>query len=337
MKFPLNHFLSESTITSSEVESRDKTFELVIDKINLKIKDKNLNYYRVEDLINHFRLKNIEYEDFWNNGENGIRISGFIFFYYNKSQIIFKIVTNPNHFFDFKEYVGRFKEVVPKELRSNIEVNQTDLTIYIFNIKYETILESLYVKKKQSYNRTKFNRLEKRTIEIGNAPAKTVIYDKKHKINKSRNKKIPKSQLPYLEKIKTIADNSNDFVEIEAQLTGNKLPTKALKGFVKSLKDKSFNPFKGHMLANYKFRKPKDLTKRLIPKYYAIKSTIKCVGIFEAKKLLNSKNNFNRDFNKIIIQGEPLDLGDYYHFLLREYLYKNKVIAKNNKMEQGHE
>lgn len=324
MQFPLNHFIPDSSITSSEVASHDVTFDLVIDKLNFRLKYQS--QYLCDDLIYHFDKNKIEYEDYSKKLETGIRVESFIFFYNRKSKSIYKIITNPNFYNNCREYVKKFKQIVPKSLSKLFTISQTDFTINIYNIHYSILLKMLNVKQKQSFDRVKTNRIENRTHYIGAEPNETVFYDKKYKINKSRNKrKIQNSQLQHIEKLIEKSDQYKSWAVLEVKLSGDMLPTKNLKDFFKAIQEENFNPFKSHELINYRLKKDNNIGPKLIKNYYKIKETINCLGFFEARKKLNKNRKFSRDFKKVTILGEPLQFGNYYHSLLKEYLEKGRV------------
>lgn len=332
MLFPLNHFIPYSSITSSEVASLDVTFDLVIDKLLFRLNDEFL----IDDLHYHFDKNQISSEPFHEGFEYGIIVESFIIFYNEKTKRIYKIVTNPNYYSNFHDFRKRYSLLLPKQLRKMNVIHQVDFTINFYNLDYVTFLKILVIKQKQSFSRMKSNRTENRTVYMGAGSAQSKAYNKKNKIEKSRHKKFQELKFLNIQSLIEKSDKYKHWSELEVQLTGEKLPTRTTKGFLNAIQSKDFNPLKNHFLANYGIKELSDIDPKMTERYYQIREAINCLGIFEAKKLLNKSKNFERDFNKIVFCGTPLKLEDYFHPLLEEYLQKGNVdrvkVKKNKKL-----
>lgn len=327
MQFPLNHFIPYSSITSYQATSHNVTFDLVIDKLSFRLKDK----ITIDDVIYHFDNNQIENEEFNSGHETGIKTESFIIFFNFKSKLIYKIVTNPNFYGDFHTYKKRFKYLLPTQLKKILKINQVDFAINFYNLDYGTFLKVLIVKKKQSFGRIKCNRNENRTCYYGSKKNQSVAYDKKFKINKSRNRKFQDLKQLNIQNLSEISDKYNHWSELEVQLSGDKLPTRDFQNFLNAIQDEEFNPFRNHYIANYRIKNIQEINPKMASRYYQIKEAINCLGLFEAKKTLNSSKNFDRDFNKIVELGNPLNLADYFHPLLKEYLSKGQNEKNHGK------
>lgn len=321
MQFPLNHFIPYSSITSSEVASHDVTFDLVIDKLSFRLKE----HFLIDDLIYHFDNNQIIFEVFNQKHETGIRSENFIFFYNYKTKIIYKIITNPNYYSNFHEYRKKFKFILPKNIRNILIINQIDFAINFFNLPFNILLKVLIIKFKQSFDRMKSNRNDKRTHYYGAPPRQSKAYDKKFKIAKSKNRKFQELKLLNIQELIKKSEKYKHWSELEVSLSGENIPTKNVKYLLRAIHSKDFNPFKNHQLANYGIKDQREIHPKLIEKYYQIREAINCLGFFEAKKILNTSGNFNRSFDKIVESGKPLNLEDYFQPLLKEYLQKGRI------------
>ena len=191
----------------------------------------------------------------------------------------YKLVCNPSKFENFQHFLGVISGLTGELPFKELKIRRVDFSID-FPVKPIQILQGLDVKFKRS--RKQFFEIDKSSsgVSVGRRPEVINVYDKA---------KVQRTKRP--------------LTRLEIQLTASKVPFKNLYELGQALKDQtignSFKPFKNLSISKV-IPSPSLLLQNSSKERSQLEMSvlINKLGFLMAKNLLNSSNNFGRNFKK---------------------------------------
>ncbi|MGZ3743829.1 MAG: hypothetical protein ACXWRA_08260 [Pseudobdellovibrionaceae bacterium] len=194
----------------------------------------------------------------------------------NFDQEIAGLISNPSNFESYQDYRNHLISIFPEDLLSDFKIQRMDLAVD-YEVTFSKVLGSLDVSRKKAQFEFVSTSGQLTGIRIGKGFDKISAYDKQIESNVPS----PRSR-------------------IERQISGKKLPTHSLERLPTILTDSSFIPFSDVKLWETLFKDSNLLTPQQRSRQNELKVLIKNNGLLQARKKLNTNDNFKRDYGHLM-------------------------------------
>lgn len=300
----------ESIVTISSA-SRLLYAKYSIDKIIFKYSSP----FTVQELIKVLKSNNISFSfKKLRSNMSAIKVGYFYFVKYSySSRYVAKVLTNPNSFSTFDEFLDYFYILKNLDLFNNTFTTQFDFACDV-NRTSTNINKRLYVKWKRSIQRFVINDKEDGSRYYGNG--NEIVNSYKKRVNHLATKSKINS-----EKTENMLNH-----RIEVRIKGKeKLCGNRLEDTLDNIINGNINPFKHIYIQDFKLKKKSLLEHPSeIEKYTRLETLISEGGVYYAKRKLNKNRNFNKLYiDKYIKLTDNICLGDYFLSGIKLYISYN--------------
>jgi hypothetical protein len=283
-------------VITTENASELLGISLCIDKINFSftsgIKDK--------ELIDYLENRKLDFKQSRLKSEKTIQVGHFYFIFYSFSnEYIVKLQSNPSKYDSFLEYLKNF-DLICSGLSSELKPNRLDVAIDFSNKAFKWLNSRLVVPKKNLIERYVLRGCEEQTRYFGKEPKQMVLYDQDEHPDKSKSG-----------------------VRLESRTKGSSnIQASSFEELLTTLTSPSFNPFKGVLVKDFRFRKVEKCIQNIddLLVKEKIKTLIEHNGFVYTKKVFNKHRNASRDLGKFLSEKGEANIGSLYQDLMKGYL-----------------
>lgn len=191
-----------------------------------------------------------------------------------QNPFISKLITRPSAFANFDHFHRLISDTLPPLALEGFRLTRLDVAVD-YPSPLATITEGLDIGFKRAKVTYQDHGNKRTGILVGKGSEKILVYDKSAE-----------------------SGLTEPLTRIELQLSGAKLPAKTIPHLLKTLPH--WSPFDAITINHITYKENLLLSDRDQKRLQEIKQLLSREGLFSARKILNEKRNFDRDYKKLI-------------------------------------